>query len=322
MASSEQALPPGVNPRVLQGIDRVLSIHRPVVLAHIRSLRKRHPGLTPAQLITVLERHYLGAVTTGGAAVGASAAIPAVGTVASLALTGVETLGFLEATALFSQSITEIHGISVEDPDRARALVMALLMGSGGADLVQQLARQAGGAGAPRSEFWGSMVTKSLPQAAVGPVADQVKKTFLKHFLAWTGSTAVGRLLPFGVGAVIGGAGNHVLGRRAVKSARTAFGPPPTVFPAGLEPTVVLREKTPRAVKPGRAVKAEKTPKAEKAPKQGRAPKSPKAGKAPKPPKGPSRTAPPYTNAPDARPPATGWAEGQQPDSTPPQPPI
>ncbi|WP_216363435.1 hypothetical protein [Subtercola boreus] len=272
MASSEKTLPPSVNPNVLKGIDRVLSIHRPVVLAHIRNMRKRHPGFTPAQLISALERHYLAAVTTGGAAVGASAAIPAVGTAASLALTGVETLGFLEATALFSQSVTEVHGISMEDPDRARALVMSLLMGGGGADLVQQLARQAGGAGAPRSEFWGTMVTKSLPQAAVGPVADQVKKTFLKHFLAWTGSTAVGRLLPFGVGAVVGGAGNHVLGRRVVKSSRSAFGPAPAVFPAGLEPRIVLREKAPKALKMPKAPKTQKTPKTPKTPKTQTAP--------------------------------------------------
>ncbi|PPF88193.1 hypothetical protein C5B96_03125 [Subtercola sp. Z020] len=286
--ASDEALPPNVNPKVLQGIDRVLAIQRPVVLAHIRGLRKRHPSYSPEQLITALERHYLGAVTTGGAAVGASAAIPAVGTAASLALTGVETLGFLEATAMFSQSITEIHGVAIENPDRARALVMGMLMGSGGADLVQQLARQAGGAGAPRGEFWGTMVTKSLPSAAVGPVADQVKKTFLKHFLAWTGSTAVGRLLPFGVGAVVGGAGNHVLGRRVVKSARTAFGPAPAVFPPGLEPRIVLA--TPKEPKAPKAPKTAKPPKG-KAAQEAESPKAltpPKAAKPSKPPK-PSR---------------------------------
>ncbi|GGF26433.1 hypothetical protein [Subtercola lobariae] len=235
-----------VNPRVIRGIDRVLSIHRPVVLAHIRGLRSRHPGSSPQQLIKVLERHYLTAVTTGGAAVGATSVIPAVGTATSLALTGVETLGFLEASALFAQSITEIHGIAVQNPDRARALVMTLMLGSGGVDLVQQLAKQAGGAGAARTEFWGTLVARSLPAAAVGPVADQVKKTFLKHFLAWTGSTAVGRLMPFGIGAVIGGAGNNVLGRRVVRSARTAFGPAPLEFPTGLEWNMRM-PKTPKA---------------------------------------------------------------------------
>lgn len=286
MAPKDSALPAEVNPKVIQGIDRVLSIHRPVVLAHIRSMRKRHPDYSPEKLISALEKHYLAAVTTGGAAVGASAAIPAVGTAASLALTGVETLGFLEASALFAQSITEIHGISVDDPDRARALVMSLLMGSGGADLVQQLARQAGGAGAPRTEFWGTMVTKNLPQAAVGPVADQLKKTFLKHFIAWTGSTALGRLLPFGVGAVVGGAGNNVLGRRVVRSSRSAFGPAPAYYPPGLE-VIVKPQKLKAPKTPKQKAPKEKTPKqnAPKLPpvkivKPPKLPKEPKPAKA------------------------------------------
>ncbi|RFA20346.1 hypothetical protein [Subtercola boreus] len=323
-ANPADANPADVNPKVIQGIDRVLSIHRPVVIAHIRSMRKRHPGYTPAQLISALERHYLAAVTTGGAAVGATSAVPAVGTAASLALTGVETLGFLEASALFAQSITEIHGIAVENPDRARALVMSLLMGSGGADLVQQLAKQAGGAGTGRSEFWGTMVTKNLPQAAVGPIADQMKKTFLKHFLAWTGSTAVGRLLPFGVGAVVGGAGNNILGRRVVKSARSAFGPAPTVFPVGTEPTIKAptvrapeAPKPPKAVKPGK-MKISKPPKParESKAKPATPSKVQKTYRLPKEPRTPKVPTPSY-DIPQAAP------TGPQPQgTTPPQPPA
>ena len=66
----------------------------------------------------ILERRYLAAVTTGGAAVGATAVVPGIGTGVTLALSGVETLGFLEATALYAQSVAEVHGIAVENPDR------------------------------------------------------------------------------------------------------------------------------------------------------------------------------------------------------------
>jgi trimethylamine:corrinoid methyltransferase-like protein len=90
-------------------LDRVLSVQRPAVLAHIRTIRRAKPDATPAQVIKTLERRYLAAVTTGGALVGATAAIPAVGTVASLALSTAETAGFLEASALFALSVTEVH---------------------------------------------------------------------------------------------------------------------------------------------------------------------------------------------------------------------
>ena len=164
------------NPMVVRGIDRVLTVQRPVVLAHIRSIRRGRPHATPEEIIRTLERRYLAAVTTGGALVGASAVVPAIGTGASLALSGVETAGFLEASALFAQSVTEVHGIVVDDPDRARALVMTMVLGTAGSDLVKQLAGQASGGGG-KTAFWGEMITKSMPRTVMGPIADRLKKT-------------------------------------------------------------------------------------------------------------------------------------------------
>lgn len=224
------------HPAHIRGLDRVLAVQRPLVLAHIRSIRLRHPDATPAQIITLLERRYLAAVTTGGAAVGATAVIPGIGTGVTLALSGVETAGFVETTALFAQSIAEVHGITVTNPDRARALVMTLMLGKEGVDLIRQLAGQAGGKGVGRPAYWGELVTKSLPRAAVGPLADRLKSMLIKQFAGMGGASLIGKALPFGVGAVIGGAGNHVLGRRVLASSHRAFGLPPQVLPAELEP--------------------------------------------------------------------------------------
>jgi hypothetical protein len=216
-------------------LDRVLSVQRPVVLAHIRSIRHSRPEATPAEIIRTLERRYLAAVTTGGALVGATAAIPAVGTVASIALSTAETAGFLEASALFAQSVTEVHGIAVTDPERARTLVMTMILGTAGSELVEQLAGEVVGVGPARAAFWGELVTKNLPKSAVGTVAKRLRTFFLKKFAANEGAGILGRAIPFGIGAVIGGVGNHVLGRRVVASSRTAFGPPPAQFPIELD---------------------------------------------------------------------------------------
>ncbi len=233
------------NPMVVRGIDRVLTVQRPVVLAHIRSIRRGRPNATPEELIRTLERRYLAAVTTGGALVGASAAVPAIGTGASLALSGVETAGFLEASALFAQSVTEVHGIVVDDPDRARALVMAMVLGTAGSDLVKQFAGQAAGRGGAKNAFWGEMLTKSMPRTIIGPIADRLKKTFLKKFAVAQGTNVVGRLIPFGIGAVVGGGGNHLLGRQIVRSSREAFGTAPETFPEWLA-IVAKAPKAPR----------------------------------------------------------------------------
>lgn len=223
----------GLNPRVAQGFDKVLSVQRPVVLAHIRSIRNSRPDATPAEIITVLERRFLAAVTSGGALVGASAALPAVGTATSVVLSGVETAGFLEASALFAQSVTEIHGIAVVEPDRARTLVMAMMLGSGGQELLQQVAAQATGGGT-RASYWGEFVAKSMPRAAFGQVADRIRASFLRRFAVTQGASVVGRALPFGIGAVVGGTGNHLLGRKIIQSARAAFPPAPDTFPESL----------------------------------------------------------------------------------------
>jgi len=250
-----------LDPRVMQGIDRVLAIQRPVVLAHLRRIRRRHPGATPAQLIAILERDYLAAVTTGGAAVGASAVVPGIGTGASIALTGAETIGFLEVSALFAQSVTEVHGIAIEDPERARALVMTMLLGSAGSDLVRQLTGSVNGTAPDRNRFWGRMITTGVPQFAMGPIVDRIKRTFVKRFAARVGGSAIGRAIPFGIGAVVGGTGNHMLGRKVIASSRDAFGPPPATFPAILDPkaakaeaddAVAGRRRGPLALLPGR----------------------------------------------------------------------
>lgn len=237
------------NPLVVRGIDRVLTVQRPVVLAHIRSIRRGRPHASPAEIIRTLERRYLAAVTTGGALVGASAAVPAIGTGTSLVLSGAETAGFLEATALFAQSITEVHGIVVDDPDRARALVMTMVLGTAGSDLVKQMAGQVAGTAPGRTQFWGEMVAKSLPRSALGPVADRIRKSFMRRLAVAQGTNVVGRLIPFGIGAVIGGGGNHLLGRQIVRTSREGFGAAPTTFPPWLEPG----PKEPRSAKESRS---------------------------------------------------------------------
>jgi hypothetical protein len=224
------------HPLTIRALDRVLAIQRPAVLAHLRSIRLRHPQATPAQIVRILERRYLAAVTTGGAAVGATAVVPGIGTGVTLALSGVETVAFLEATTLFAQSVAEVHGIPVADPDRARALVLTLMLGKEGVDLVAQLAGQAAGRGPNRSTYWGELITKTLPRAAVGPMVDRLKSTFIRQFAARGGASWIGKALPFGIGAAVGGAGNNILGRRVLTGSRKAFGMPPIELPSDLEP--------------------------------------------------------------------------------------
>jgi hypothetical protein len=229
---------------VIKGFDTVLAIQRPAVLAHIRGIRRKNPHAGPDQLVRILERRYLAAVTSGGAAVGATAVIPGVGTGITLALSGVETAGFLEATALFAQSVSEVHGIAVEDPTRARALVMTMMLGREGSDLVRQLGGQFAGTGVARNAYWGELVTTSMPRAILGPLTDRLKSAFLRQFATRGGASMLGKAMPFGIGAAIGGAGNHILGKKVIQSSRLAFGQAPPAFPSELDPRAPVLKLT------------------------------------------------------------------------------
>lgn len=220
-----------------RSIDRGLAIQRPAVLAHLRRIRATHPQSSPAELTTVLERRYLATVTTSGAAVGATAVVPAIGTVTTLALSGVDTIAFLETTALYAQSLSEVHGLAVDDPVRARALVLAMMLGRDGSTLVRQFAAEVAGDGVDHASYWGDLVAASLPAAVLHPLVDRLKNSAMRRFAVSGGVGMLGRAIPFGIGAVIGGAGNNIVARRVVHSSRLAFGEPPADFAAHLSPT-------------------------------------------------------------------------------------
>ncbi len=221
---------PGLHTLLLRAVD----VQRPLVLANLRRLQRRHPQATASQLAAKLERDYLLAVTGGGALVGGSAVIPGIGTVAALGLSAAATVAFLEATALYTTSLAELHGIRMVDPDRASTLVMAVILGEEGTELLSALSGQAAGQGKGASQAWGSAFARNAPQPGVGAVRGWVQRAFLRSLLKRQGSFLLGRALPFGIGAVVGGVGNQVMGRAVVANTREAFGPLPDTIPGEL----------------------------------------------------------------------------------------
>ncbi|KQQ84724.1 MULTISPECIES: hypothetical protein [Micrococcaceae] len=223
---------PGVHNMLLKAVE----IQRPLVLAYIRRLQKKHPRATAAQLAGFLERDYLRAVTGGGAIVGATAVVPGVGTVASLGLSAAATVGFLEATALYATSLAELHGIRLTNPEKASTMVMAIMLGEEGTALLGTLSGQMAGNGAGATKQWGSVLSKSMPMPGFSTIRNRIQRAFLKNLLKRQGTALLGRALPFGIGAVVGGAGNLVMGRAVVANAKEAFGPMPDSLPGELTP--------------------------------------------------------------------------------------
>lgn len=233
-----------VNPMAAKAISKLLSVQRPIVLAYVRSVRRRHPHATPAQMADILADHYKNLVTGGGAATGATAVIPGLGTGAALGVAAIETGAFLEGSALYAQSIAELHNLPVEDPARANALIMGLMLGNDGKDMVKKVAAQAQGEDVPRRDAaWGAMITKQIPTQMVDMLTKQMRKAIFKRYARKSAGSLIGRILPFGIGAVVGAAVNRKMAGIVIENAQHAFGPAPAVFEPELEPKVSTKKR-------------------------------------------------------------------------------
>jgi hypothetical protein len=221
---------PSVAARALsQVIERGARVQAPAVKAYVERLREHDPAATPAEIVGKLEKHYLAAVMASGAAVGSAAAFPGIGTLVALSAVAGETVVFLEATAVFVLATAEVYGIPADHRERRRALVLAVLVGDDGKHAVADLIGPGRTSGA-----WISDGAASLPLPAVSQLNSRLLKYFVKRYTLKRGAIAFGKLLPVGIGAVVGGVGNRMMGRKIIANSRQAFGNPPPRWPSTL----------------------------------------------------------------------------------------
>jgi len=221
---------PSTAARVLsQIIERGSRVQGPAVKAYVERLRQGNPDATPAEIVTKLEKQYLAAVMASGAAVGSAAAVPGIGTLVALSAVAGETVVFLETTALFVLAVAEVHGIPAEHRERRRALVLSVLVGEDSKHAIADLIGPARTSGA-----WLSDGAATLPLPAVSQLNTRLLRYFVKRYTLRRGAIMFGKLLPVGIGAVVGGIGNRLMGKRIIKHARAAFGAPPPRWPAKL----------------------------------------------------------------------------------------
>src|SRR6516165_9776148 len=112
-----------------QVIERSSRIQGPAAEAYVARLRRAHPAAGPAEIVTKLEKRFVSVLTASGAAVGATATFPGIGTLAAWSAAAGESAVVLEATALFVLALASVYGIPLDHRERRRALVLAVLVG-------------------------------------------------------------------------------------------------------------------------------------------------------------------------------------------------
>lgn len=212
-----------------QVIERSTRIHGPAAEAYVARLRRAHPGAGPAEIDAKLEKRYLAALTASGAAVGSAATFPGVGTLTAVSAGAGETVFFVEATALFVLAKAVVYHIPADHRERRRALVLSVLIGDDSKRAIGELigpARTNGG--------WLAEGMASLPLGTLSRLNTRMLRYFVKRYTVRKGALMFGKMLPVGIGAVVGGAGNRMVGKKIVRNAREAFGAPPARWPGVL----------------------------------------------------------------------------------------
>ena len=164
------------------------------------------PGDIRPQKIRALTTSMSHELAAAGAAAGLAAAAPVVGTAATLATSAAELAWFTTRAGDLILTIAALHGRTTPTVDERRAWMLAVLIyGSSARDGFTSIARQVGveTAGGTRLP-WGSL------RAINGVLA----KAIVRRYGAKRGAILLGRSLPLGIGALIGGGANY----RAIRS--------------------------------------------------------------------------------------------------------
>lgn len=205
------------------GLDKAVKISRPALLKHIEQTRRRRPDASPEEIIDALGRRFTATVSGTGAAAGATAAAPGVGTGVSMALAAGDAVGFTGIAALYVFSLAEIHGIPVDEVERRRTLLLGVMLGEAGTNTVQQMAARTG-------PHWARIIVKKVPLTTLRQINRVLGKNFVTKYGTKQGILVLGKQVPFGIGAAIGGAGNAMFAQLTIRSALRAFGPAPETW--------------------------------------------------------------------------------------------
>ena len=199
-------------------LDKAIAIPASRIEERVARMRRDRPGADAAELVEMAGARFRRDAGVSSGAVGASAAIPAISTGAAAALTVGQSAAFIASAVTYVLTVAEIQGVHVVDTERRRALVLSALLGKEGSEAVQgQLGLS--------SMFWAAQLLMQMPLPSVKSINARLIKRAAKRSAAKGGALALGRLLPFGIGAAIGWKGGRALANQVIEGAQAALGP-------------------------------------------------------------------------------------------------
>ncbi len=175
------------------------------------------PGSIRPEKLSVLTDSFARELGAAGAAAGAAAAAPAVGTAATLLATTAELGWFTARAGDLILTIAALHGRPDPTIDERRGWVLAVLIyGSSARDGFARAINEASTGVAPAPHQRVSLTTLQAANRLMS-------RSLLRRYGSRRGAVAIGRVLPIGIGAVIGGTANYVAIRSLAANADRFF---------------------------------------------------------------------------------------------------
>lgn len=198
---------------------KVLSSQWPIARKNVERLRRVHPDKSPREIVSIINRTYLGAVSTSGASAGALAAVP--NGVVQIPATIGDVVAYLEVSVLYVLCLAEVYQLHTEDLERRRLLTTSVLIGGTGASAALD------GLTKRTAPYWGKQIVASIPMELVKKANKILGPRFITKWGTKQGILVLGRQVPAFFGAAIGGGGNFLLGKGVIKAGSEILGPPP-----------------------------------------------------------------------------------------------
>lgn len=199
--------------RILDAVDEVSSNRWDAATRRAASL----PGDIRPEKIAALTGSFSRELGAAGASVGAAAVAPAVGTAATMLATTAELGWFTVRSGDLILTIAATHGRPEPTVDERRAWVLAVLIyGSSARDGISRAINQASSGVAPH-------VDRRIPLATLQMANRVMSRSLLRRYGSRRAAIAVGRALPIGIGALIGGSANYAAVRTLARNADQFF---------------------------------------------------------------------------------------------------
>lgn len=228
---------------LIRALDRAVSMQSGQIKNYVARVRRNSPEASPREVQKVMDKHFTRLSTGTGAGVGATAAVPGIGFVTGTAAVGAESLVFLDAAAFYTMANAYLRGVDIDDPQRRRALILVVLLGTKGTAIVDTVVGDLDDArGLPTGK-----ALNRFSGPALSGINDRLMRAAIRRVGGRLARGWIGKIMPLGIGAVIGTVANRRLAKSVVGSIRDSLGAPPEQFAVALEDLPTKKQLLKRA---------------------------------------------------------------------------